>query len=92
MPRVNISEQRASMSGTGIISSSKQLVRSATSFIAPVLFKEIVVPLVKRKIGLGLHPAGRGTRVSGKGLRLAGKGPRPAGRGLRLAGRPSGRN
>lgn len=71
--------------------------------IGPIVIKELVVPMLKKKAGLGLKLAGSGK--SGNGLRLAGqrgsrrppcastkrgkagRGLKPAGGGLSVAGR-----
>ena len=42
--------------------------------LSNVVIKEILIPLVKKKVGLGLNPAGMGMSRPSAGLKLAGQG------------------
>ena len=79
-----------SMKGSGIGS----LFKTALSVLGPIasvigapILKELVVPVakkIKKTVGLGSKPAGRGLRLAGR----SGRGSSVAGGGLKLAGKP----
>lgn len=68
----------AHMQGEGFM----DIVRKAGKFlgpiakvIGPIVLKEIIVPLIKQKMGgKGVKLAGKGVKLAGKGVKLAGKG------------------
>ena len=49
--------------------------------VGPTVLKELVVPMLKKKAGLGLNPAGAGFAMPSSGLKLAGQGLKLAGQG-----------
>ena len=77
-------------SGTGIFGDAfnwlKKTLGPIAKEIAPVVLKEFVMPMLKKKVGLGLSTAGSGLRRAGSGLSTAGSGVRTAGSGVRTAG------
>lgn len=62
-------------SGEGIGSFFKKLgsvLAPIAKEIGPTVLREILIPIAKKKVGLGLKTAGSGTRTSGGALSLAG--------------------
>ena len=63
------------MSGAGFLDFLKKIpsgLASVVKAVGPTLVKEILVPLAKSKMGLGMKK-GKGLKPSGGGLRLAGQ-------------------
>lgn len=63
------------MSGAGFMDFLKKIpsgLASVVKAVGPTLVKEILVPLAKSKMGLGMKK-GKGLKPSGGGLRLAGQ-------------------
>jgi hypothetical protein len=62
------------MSGAGFLDFLKKIPSSLGSIVkavGPTILKEVLVPLAKSKLGLGMKK-GKGLKPSGGGLRLAG--------------------
>ena len=81
------------MTGKGFLDSLKSFTKKASMYaekyglpilksLGPTILKEILVPLAKSKLGLGINIAGRGKK--GGALKLSGQGKK--GGALRLAG------
>jgi len=63
-----------SMSGAGFLDFLKKIpsgLASVVKAVGPTILKEVLVPLAKSKMGLGMK--GKGLKPSGGGLRLAGQ-------------------
>ena len=72
------------MKGEGIMDILKSVKKALGPIVAkvgPTVMKELVLPLLKKKIGLGLSPAGNGLKLAGQGNITA-----VSGQGLNLAG------
>jgi len=62
------------MSGAGFLDFLKKIpsgLASVVKAVGPTILKEVLVPLAKSKMGLGMK--GKGLKPSGGGLRLAGQ-------------------
>ena len=65
------------MRGEGIkdiMKSAGSALGSIAKEIGPTILKEIIVPLLKKKAGLGISLPGAGISLPGAGLKLAGQG------------------
>lgn len=63
------------MSGSGFFDWLKKIpaaLGSVVKAVGPTVLKEVLVPLAKSKMGLGMKKKGKGLKPSGGGLRLAG--------------------